>query len=221
MKNLTALSRVNSSAKSFACMFFAGLLLAQGIQAALIFVDDSNPSVPITIDWSGIYRIAIGPYDSANPNPGQPTVPDGSFQLFGGPAAERGSGWQVSAYFSGNAGTGSRDIYFVDSPSSTHPSDILSYSYGDAGGGYSFFQWQFVSDYDGNLAGISLFGVDPANIFVETGSPYVVTLDGLTASFLSDTGVVPEPTTMITGALLLLLPFGATTLRMLRKRCAA
>jgi hypothetical protein len=52
---------------------------------------------------------------------------------------------------------------------------------------------------------------------------YVVPAFGggvVSATFMSDLEVVPEPTTMIAGALLL-LPFGASTLRILRKRQTA
>ena len=53
----------------------------------------------------------------------------------------------------------------------------------------------------------------------DTGGPSSGSVD-INSITVSDVSPVPEPTTMIAGALLL-LPFGATTLRMLRKNRAA
>jgi len=69
-----------------------------------------------------------------------------------------------------------------------------------------------MTDYSG-VVGVNLWG-NGANSYTEMGKPPWTLVNGnatLTA--------VPEPTTMIAGALLL-LPFGASTLRMLRRRTA-
>jgi len=61
------------------------------------------------------------------------------------------------------------------------------------------------------------YGVVALNLF-SAGSPGAVTIDGQTYDVNQDVlAIVPEPTTMVAGALLL-LPFGASALRIVRRK---
>jgi hypothetical protein len=96
---------------------------------------------------------------------------------------------------------------------------------------YLHVEWALVNEPNGNIIRLQFqmhsqpFTLDPATVInitrTETpGLMYLTHADGLPDDLtIGVQSVVPEPTTMVAGALLL-LPFGASTLRILRRRTA-
>jgi hypothetical protein len=95
-----------------------------------------------------------------------------------------------------------------------HSTDFFN---GLLGGGSPYTTYANVLAQDGNLDVTDIQMTLDAGWAANTGGLQELTLDSINASVPS---AVPEPTTMFAGVLLL-LPFGASTLRILRKSRAA
>jgi hypothetical protein len=130
-----------------------------------------------------------------------------------------GTGFTPGPYSDG--GAGNEDGYGVfnqkiDSfDSFTHSADKISFKLTDTSG-----TWATATDV---LKGNSIGNIAAAHIGV-TASPANASGSAIVTGFAAGNGTsgtpVPEPTTMIAGALLL-LPFGASTLRVLRRNRTA
>jgi len=89
-----------------------------------------------------------------------------------------------------------RTVYFVEPGTPNVISDILTYSFTRDDSGFAQFAGSFVSDNEsGSLATVPI-GVDPANLFNEANGAFLVSANGLGASFSSDVEAVPEPATL-------------------------
>jgi hypothetical protein len=93
-----------------------------------------------------------------------------------------------------------------------HSSDTISFALTDTGGTWATANDVLAENARGNYA--------EAHIFVTASPADVKNGSALATGYASGLTLVPEPTTMIAGALLL-LPFGASTLRFVRKNRAA
>jgi hypothetical protein len=152
----------------------------------------------------------------------------GNIYLFGGDAVGvnvNATSWTLGTINGANAGTGFSPGPFSDGGSGTmdgfggfnqhissfdgftHSSDTISFMLTDTSGVWASASSVLVANEDGNLAAAHIF---------ETSFPANQANGAINTGFASGVGVVPEPTTMIAGALLL-LPFGASTFRILRK----
>ena len=126
-----------------------------------------------------------------------------------------GTGFTPGAWSNGGAGNedgfGSFNQTIDSFDGFTHSSDSISFIITDTSGTWSSDADVLAANNGGNLAA--------AHIFV-TSNPANASNDALATGFASGVQLVPEPTTMFAGALLL-LPFGASTLRILRRKRVA
>lgn len=90
-----------------------------------------------------------------------------------------------------------RTVYFVEPGTPNVISDILTYSFTRVDSLFAQFAGSFVSDNEGGSLGTVPIGVDPADIFNEANGAFLVSANGLGASFSSDVeATVPEPATL-------------------------
>ncbi len=124
--------------------------------------------------------------------------------------ANAGTGFTPGPFSNGGAGNedgfGSFNQSINSDDGFSHSSDMISFVINNTGGTWASADSVLTPNADGYLAGAHIFvAASPAN-----------KADGALATGFAADGVVPEPATMIAGVLLL-LPFGASTLRVLRR----
>lgn len=141
---------------------------------------------------------------------------NGTYTL--GPVSESNAGTGYTPSYKENApgsedGFGSFNLSLNNNDGNGDAADTISFTITDTSG-----TWASASDV---LAANGSGYEAAAHIFV-TASPADASAGALVTGYAGGNGVVvvPEPTTMIAGALLL-LPFGASTLRMFRKNRVA
>jgi hypothetical protein len=145
---------------------------------------------------------------------------NGAFTLGTITGSNAGTGFTPGPWSNGGSGNedglGTYNLTINSFDGYTHSSDTISFTITKSSG-----TWSSATDVLAGDAG-SLGNIAAAHIFV-AASPANGGANGgaaLVTGFAAGNGTVPEPTTVLAGALLL-LPFGASTLRILRRNRAA
>jgi PEP-CTERM motif len=171
-------------------MIVAALALVAPRQAtaAAFIIDDTSETITVSAcDFEG--GIALNGVDM-----GRCGIGGGGSATF--PESLDPITWSGDWVDRGETAVLTRTVYFVEPGTPNVISDILTYSFTRESDEFTRFAGSFVSDDEAGSLGTVPIGVDPADIFNEANGSFLVTANGLSASFTSDVEAVPEPATL-------------------------